>query len=89
MLGLLFDEDLELVLEVHDLKEVALDLFTFLQCLLHPLGINPTILILSGYVLSLTELRCDLGDLKLPLRGHLPSILQRGILSLHGLLDVP
>ena len=62
MLGLLLDEDLELILEVHDLQEVALDLLAFLQCLLHTLGINPTILELSGNVLSLPELCGDLGD---------------------------
>jgi hypothetical protein len=67
VLGLLLDKDLELILEVHDLQEVALDLLAFLQGLLHPLGIHTTLLVLTRDVLSFPELGGDLGDFQFSL----------------------
>ena len=87
MLCLLLNKHLQLVLEVKYLQEIPLDLLGLIQCLLHPLRVNPTTLVLPSHVLRLSQLRSDLRDLDLPLTRHLPRILQTRILRSQGLLE--
>lgn len=87
VLSLFLNQDLQLILEVKYLQEVPLDLLRLLQCLLHPLRVNPSALVLPSHVLRLSQLRSDLRDLDLPLTRHLPRILQTRVLRSQSLLE--